>query len=80
MQPVLVLPVDQPDVDLRVEPPCVAAIGEQLRQAAFSGAVPIFEATAKLHAIVRYVLDMNPDRVGFVVEETVGTKLRTNVR
>src|SRR5439155_9292880 len=79
MQPVLVLPVDQPDVDLRVEPPCVAAIGEQLRQAAFSGAVPIFEATAKLHAIVRYVPDMNPDRVSFVVEETVGTKLRTNV-
>src|SRR5262249_28096899 len=46
MQPVLVLTVDQPDVDLRVEPPCVAAIGKQLRQAAFCGAVPVFEATA----------------------------------
>ena len=80
MQPVLVLPVDQLKVHLRVEPAGIAAVGKQLRQIAFRSAVPIFKPGSKFDAIVRYMFDVNTQRVCFVVEQAIAPQLRTHLR
>src|SRR5207249_2837854 len=78
MQPVLISAVEQTEIRLHRKLAGVTAVCRQFRQVAFCGAVSILEAGAKLHTIMRDLLDVNLQGIRFVNESGASASLRTN--
>src|SRR5262245_28284561 len=72
MKPVLITPIEEMQVCLERQFAGVTAVREELRQITSGGAVAVFDRSTELDSIMRNLLELDFQRVCFVIEPSAG--------